>query len=113
MCSQEQLSHVLEQLTAGLRSLFGVHLREVILFGSYARNDAEDGSDVDVLVLVDLPREDIVGYRRRAAGIAGDLLISNNLLISPIIENQAFFTQHLNVSPFYRNIDREGVRLGA
>ena len=113
MCSQEELSRVLDQLTTRLRALFGMHLRDVILFGSYARNDAEYGSDVDVLVLVDLPREEIVSYRRRVAAIAGDILMSDNLLVSPIIENQAFFIQHRNELPFYRNIDREGVRIGA
>lgn len=113
MCSQEKLINLLDELTVRLRGLFAEHLREVILFGSYARNNADDGSDVDVMVLVDIPREAIVRYRRQVAQIAGDLLMESNVLISPIVENQAFFAHYRSELPFYRNIDREGVRVSA
>lgn len=113
MYSYKQLTGVLEQLTDGLSQLFNEHLREVILFGSYARGDADEGSDVDVMVLVDLPREAIIEYRRQVANIAGNLLLANNVLISPIVENQAFFARYRGELPFYRNIDSEGVRISA
>lgn len=36
-----------------IASRFGARLREVVLFGSWARGDAHEESDVDVLVVVD------------------------------------------------------------
>ena len=113
MCSQQELTTVLTELSQNLRALFGRHLREVILFGSYAHGDADDGSDVDVMVLVDLSREGIVGYRRNVAEISGKLLLTHNVLISPIVENQAFFARYCADLLFYRSINREGVRLSA
>lgn len=109
MCSRETLNQLLQELYVQLEGLFGAHLKEVVLFGSYARGDADEGSDVDVLVLVDLSREEIVGYRRDVAAIASEYLFSNDLLFSPIIENEAFFNQHREILPFYQNIAREGV----
>lgn len=47
------LRPVLRELDAALRSVFGPRLRDVRLFGSYARGEATEDSDVDVLVLVD------------------------------------------------------------
>lgn len=47
------LRPVLHALDASLRSTFGSRLRDVQLFGSYARGEATEDSDVDVLVLVD------------------------------------------------------------
>ena len=96
-----------------LRTLFGKHLKNIILYGSYARGEADDESDVDVLVLVDLPREEIIRFRRPVATIASEYLFSDNMLIAPIIENQTFFEQNQAILPFYRNIAREGVRIGA
>ena len=113
MCSREDLNRILEQMSAQLQALFGSHLKNTILYGSYARGEADDQSDVDVLVLVDLPREEIVRYRRPVATIASEYLFSDNLLIAPIIENQAFYEQHQAILPFYRNIAREGVNIGA
>ena len=113
MCSRETLNSLLLRMHAQLSGLFGAHLRSVILFGSYARGEASEGSDVDVLVLVDLPREEIARYRRAVAAIAGEYLLSDNLLFSPILENEAFFARHQQTLPFYRNIAREGVRVVA
>jgi predicted nucleotidyltransferase len=47
------LRGVLRELEDALRVGFGTRLREVRLFGSYARGEADEDSDVDVLVLVD------------------------------------------------------------
>lgn len=113
MRSKESLHQLLLKLHIQLEELFGEHLKEVILFGSYARGDAEEGSDVDVLVLVDLPREEIVGYRRKVAAIAGAYLFSDDILLSMILENQQFFDRHRQILPFYQNIAREGVRIVA
>jgi predicted nucleotidyltransferase len=47
------LRGVLRELEDALRVRFGARLREVRLFGSYARGEADEDSDIDVLVLVD------------------------------------------------------------
>ena len=46
------LRPVLRTFEAELRATFGDRLRDVRLFGSYARGEATEDSDVDVLVLV-------------------------------------------------------------
>lgn len=47
------LRPVLRDLETALRSRFGARLRDLQLFGSYARGEASEDSDVDVLVLID------------------------------------------------------------
>lgn len=108
MCSREALDQLLLKLYAQLEGLFGEHLKAVVLFGSYARGDAGEGSDVDVLVLVNLPRREIMNYRRSVAAIAGEYLFSDGLLLSLLLENETFFEQSCRILPFYQNIVREG-----
>jgi predicted nucleotidyltransferase len=43
----------LNDLKAGLKSIYGDRLKGVYLFGSYARDEADPESDVDVLVVLD------------------------------------------------------------
>ena len=43
----------LGRFTAALRERFGGRVSEVVLFGSQARGDAHEDSDVDVLVVID------------------------------------------------------------
>jgi predicted nucleotidyltransferase len=49
----EALRARLEALRARLRVTFGERLRDVRLFGSYARGEADEDSDVDVLIVID------------------------------------------------------------
>ncbi len=59
----------LERLRGALERRFGDRLRQVVLFGSQARGDAQEDSDVDVLVVVDDLSED---ERREAIDLAHD-----------------------------------------
>src|SRR4051794_17770773 len=47
------LRPVLSRLAADVERAFAGRLREVALFGSYARGEAHEDSDVDVLVVID------------------------------------------------------------
>ncbi len=50
-----QLASTLAQLESGLRDLYGERFRGLLLYGSYARGEADEGSDVDLLILLDGP----------------------------------------------------------
>lgn len=53
------LKKVLAELRRRLATLYGSRLARIVLFGSYARGDAEPGSDIDVLspLLINIRRE--------------------------------------------------------
>lgn len=48
----EELAEVIRRLEKGLRDLYGYRFRGLLLFGSHARGEATDGSDVDLLLLL-------------------------------------------------------------
>src|SRR6476661_268472 len=49
------LQEAVRKLEAGLRDLYGERFRGLLLYGSYARGDFRDGSDVDLLLLLEGP----------------------------------------------------------
>ena len=53
MPTNQEVEKIVEELCGSVTSLFPQTKIEAILFGSYARGDAEPGSDIDVLILVD------------------------------------------------------------
>ena len=113
MLSQNEISEIVQELCMDLDKLFPRQKKDVILFGSYVRGDSEFGSDLDLMILVDSDREQIAGKSREISDAAGELLLEYGILISPIVENRAYFQRNADIFPFYRNILREGVRLGA
>jgi predicted nucleotidyltransferase len=46
------LQEAVRKLETGLRDLYGERFRRLLLYGSYARGDAREGSDVDLLLLL-------------------------------------------------------------
>ena len=106
MCTEQQLALVMRQVVEAAKAAFGASVRQVILFGSYARGAAEEDSDVDVMIL----REQLPAHRRAAARIAADLLDEYGVVVSPLLESEAFFARNRATYPFFRNIDREGIR---
>jgi predicted nucleotidyltransferase len=50
--SSPRVAHALERFAGELRQRFGGRIAEIVVFGSQARGDAHEESDVDVLVVV-------------------------------------------------------------
>lgn len=113
MLTAQEVKKIVEELFDGVMSLFPQNKIEAILFGSYARGDAEPESDIDVLILVDASRQDISARNWQVGDLAAELLVDYGIVVSPIVENRDYFNKNVNVLPFYRNADREGVRIGA
>ncbi|RMF50600.1 MAG: nucleotidyltransferase domain-containing protein [Bacteroidetes bacterium] len=53
MSMNKEIREVLCRLKQGLSDLYGERLKGVYLFGSYARGEADEESDIDVLIVLD------------------------------------------------------------
>lgn len=113
MRSQQEVNAIIRQLCSGLKPLFPQGSMEAILFGSYAREEADADSDIDVMVLVDSSRQDISEKTWEISSVAADLLLNSGVMVSPIVENRRYFQDNIGALPFYQNIAREGVRYSA
>ena len=86
-------------------------VNKIILYGSYARGDYTENSDIDIMVLLDLSDMDIKKYRHELSGMTYDFNMDYDLDIKPIVKNKEHFNKWVDVYPFYTNIEREGVKL--
>lgn len=105
------INELLTHYVDGVRNIYGEYLETVILYGSYARGDFRDDSDIDLMILVDLTDMEIEGYRHQLSGFTYDFNELNDLDIKPIAKSSAHFQKWLSVYPFYANVQREGVAL--
>ncbi len=58
MIKASNIYGLLSEIKDGLQHIYGDKLRKVILYGSYARSEEANGSDVDLMALLDLPNVD-------------------------------------------------------
>jgi len=48
------MKELLDKYIAKIKKIYGTHLQEVILYGSYARGDFKEDSDIDIMILLDI-----------------------------------------------------------
>lgn len=107
------ISNPVNEFVEDMKRQFGNDLSRVIVYGSYARGDYTEKSDVDIMILVKIQEDDIRKYRDRVSDCAFQYLMKYGMEISPIIKNEAHFNYWVENLPYYRNVRDEGVVLYA
>ena len=109
MCTQSKLDHILATVAKQAQSVFGSRLEQVILYGSYARGDFDDESDIDIMILADVNRDDLPSYKPSFRQVTSDLGMKNDVLITVTLRDSQTFHRFLDAVPFYQNVIKEGV----
>lgn len=106
--TREQVLALVSELRQELVRLYGDRLRGVYLFGSYARGDADEDSDIDVAIVLD-GLVDSWSERKKSNTILSDLSLRENCLLSSVFLSREEF----ETTPFavHRSIVREGVAI--
>lgn len=78
---------------------------DVVLYGSRARGDDQIDSDWDILVLTDSHSE------RRFRHKLYDLELETGESFSVIVYSKHDWHKRQNITPFYRNVSREGLQI--
>lgn len=108
---QSKTQAVLSQYVNRIHEIYGSELKAVILYGSYARGDYSESSDIDIMILVDSPEDAIKQKGRMVSDITFDFNLDHGILIMPIAKNVNHFQYWLSADPFYQNVKSEGVEL--
>ena len=105
-----QIDDVIQEFIKGVKSILGERLKKIILYGSYARGDYNDSSDIDIMILTDLSDDEIIKYRDKIWDYAYDIEWNNNfnIMLSPIVKNINKYNQRKMIVPFYMNVQKEG-----
>ncbi len=110
----EKINKILEEFKKKAIKQYGDHIKKIILYGSYARGDFQEDSDIDIMVLVDFPKDEICNHDSGLSDIGFDLSFDNDFIeISIIMQNIDFFEKWVVSYPFYKNVANDGVELYA
>jgi len=113
MCTKAILNEITSQVAQEARRQLGDKLDKVILYGSYARGDYDAESDIDILVLADIPKEDAWQVNTSLSRALSLLDLEHDVLISLNVTDCATFYKYVDALPFYGNVRKDGVELYA
>lgn len=105
----ENVSSIVYRFSQEVKRMLGESLRRIIVYGSYARGDYRENSDVDIMILVKMSDEEIRAVKNNIYDLAFDVEMNTGIQLSPIIKNEAQYEYWVDTLPFYRNVRDEGV----
>ena len=111
MIDDKELLDILSDVKDEVWEIFGDKLRQLVLYGSYARSEQDTESDIDIMIMVDESEDGLRSYRYLIADVMGELTIKYGKLISLTEVTYDHYTHFLDVLPFYKRIDEEGIEM--
>ena len=105
----ENIRNIIYRFSQELRRILGDKLTKIIVYGSYARGDFRENSDIDIMILVKMSDEEIRLVKNDIYDLAFEFEINTGIEFSPIIKNEDQYEYWIDTLPFYRNVRDEGV----
>jgi predicted nucleotidyltransferase len=109
--SKEEIYIITNRLTQGILAIMGEKVRSIILYGSYARGDYDDESDIDVMVLADVNEDEERKFGCDLCSVSSELGLEFDKVISILTYNKSLFDEHLKFIPFNQNVIKDGLPL--
>lgn len=102
-------SIIVNELISGLTEIFQDKISRIILFGSVARNEATEESDVDIAIII--TNEIDEETKDKFINWVAELDIRFNQVFSIVDIPEERMKKWGKILPFYKNIEEEGIVL--
>ncbi len=90
-----------------LQEKYGNKIDQVLLFGSAARGESDEESDLDILIVLKNGNKKL---KDEISMASFDLILKNNVILSPIVMDRKSYAWHKKYrDPLYNNIERDGI----
>lgn len=87
-CMSKLMQDLIEEYVEAIKKIYGSHVRQIILYGSYVRGDFRPDSDVDIMILVDMSDLELKAYAQQLSYMTYDFNMDNDLDIKPIAKSE-------------------------
>ncbi|MDO4574315.1 MAG: nucleotidyltransferase domain-containing protein [Planctomycetia bacterium] len=104
----ELLESLKKTLLEGLAEIFPTISYRVILYGSYARGEYDEESDLDIMVIADIEESEKSLYRQAVNRLADRLSLQYAHVVSLLLVPEAKFRRYDKIMPLYIDVMREG-----
>ncbi len=107
----KQFLGILSDIKEEVLKVFGCKLKQLVLYGSYARNEQDPESDIDIMALVDENESTLRKATYPIATIMTQLSLKYDIFVSITEETCHRYNEYRDVLPYFQNIYNEGIEI--
>ena len=105
------LDSICKRIVDTYKKVYGDDIEGIYLYGSYARGDFDEDSDIDIAAIVNGERLDLQKKLHTVWNEANRMDLEYDTLTSTTVIPIEEFKKYRDELPYYRNIYREGKRI--
>lgn len=113
MCNKVELNQITEKMIKAYHDSYGKKLVKIYMYGSYARGDYKQDSDIDFVALVEGERQEVQMHLDEIWSVSCNLSMDYDTIISPVAIPYHEFISLKDILPYYENIYKEGIEVSA
>lgn len=107
----ESINSTTSEIVDQVLALVKDDIDKIYLYGSYARGDYTNESDLDIMIVLACDKDKTKEYRKKINFLASRIGLKNDIEVSLLLRDKESFTNGQKILPFYQNVVREGVAL--
>ena len=109
LCNRDDAIRILGEVYNQCASIIPVS--DAYLYGSYARGDHRESSDVDIMVISPLSRDALHDHRWDFAHISSEISMNHDVTVSLTVRAEDQFKPQ--TIPYHGNVVKDGIRYSA
>ena len=105
MCTQFQLNEIMKAMVECYRSVYGNQIVDIVLYGSYARGDYTENSDIDIVAVVHGSRMELQQKLKEVWDRSAEVGLENDIVVSPtVIPYDEFKNVKEDLEDYYKKL---------
>ena len=112
MNAMPNLDIICQKVVDCYKKIYGDKIKAIFLYGSYARGDFDEESDIDFTAIVEGDQMELRRMRSEKRDYLTDIELDYDVVISFGVIPANMFEKYKSFLAYYKNILREGKRIG-
>ncbi len=104
----EQLDEIKKDVEEAVKNLLGDKLKKIILYGSYARGDYNEESDIDFAAVAEIDFDKINEFHNDFVKVELDISLKYDIDVSILLFSESHISKYGNLIGIYDSVVKEG-----
>ena len=109
----DNLDDLLKDVYTNVKEIYGDNFVKMILYGSRARGDYHEYSDIDILALVKCDEKAIRDYQSKITSAITEISFEHSVFISISVLTYSidYFNYWKDAMPYFKNVIKDGIEV--